>query len=197
MSNWDLIIKPRSKWFDFRFKELWKYRDLLLLFVKRDFVSVYKQTILGPLWFFIQPILSTIIYSIVFGTFGKISTDGAPRVLFYLGGLTLWNYFADCLTKTSETFIQNQNIFGKVYFPRLIVPLSVVVSNLLKFGIQFSLFIVVWIYFYLVKPGSVRLDCTVLLLPLLVILMAGLSLGFGIIFSSSKVHLSYFNLSVI
>lgn len=183
-ADWDLIIKPRSKWFDFRLNELWKHRDLLFLFVKRDFVSIYKQTILGPLWFFIQPILSTIMFTIIFGGFANMSTDGAPGVLFYLGGLTLWNYFADCLTKTSETFIQNQNIFGKVYFPRLIVPLSVVISNLLKLLIQFTLFILVWLYFYFQRPGSIHPNSNIFLFPFLIVIMAGLSLGFGIIFSS-------------
>lgn len=183
-ADWDLIIKPRSKWFDFRLNELWKHRDLLFLFVKRDFVSIYKQTILGPLWFFIQPILSTIMFTIIFGGFANMSTDGAPGVLFYLGGLTLWNYFADCLTKTSETFIQNQNIFGKVYFPRLIVPLSVVISNLLKLLIQFTLFILVWLCFYFQRPGSIHPNSSIFLFPFLIVIMAGLSLGFGIIFSS-------------
>lgn len=182
--NWDIVIKPRSRSFDLRLEELWKYRDLLSLFVKRDFVSVYKQTILGPLWFFIQPILSTIIFSIIFGNFAHMSTDGVPGALFYLGGLTLWNYFSDCLTKTSETFIQNQNIFGKVYFPRLIVPLSVILSNLLKLIIQFSLFIIVWFYFYFQKPESISPNRIMILFPFLVLIMAGLSLGFGIIFSS-------------
>jgi len=182
--NWDVIISPRSSWFDFRFKELWSHRDLLLLFVKRDFVSLYKQTILGPVWFFVQPIFTTIIFTVVFAGFAGMSTDNAPHVLFYLGGLTLWNYFADCLTKTSETFIQNQAIFGKVYFPRLIVPLSVIVSNLLKLLLQFLLFFAVWIYFYVAKPSSVSPNATVFLLPVLIAVMAGLSLGFGIIFSS-------------
>lgn len=183
-TDWDLIIKPRSHLFDFRLNELWKNRDLLFLFVKRDFISIYKQTILGPLWFFIQPILSTIMFTIIFGSFANMSTDGAPDVLFYLGGLTLWNYFSDCLTKTSETFIQNQNIFGKVYFPRLIVPLSVIISNLLKLIIQFVLFILVWFYFYFQKPGSIHPNMVIFLFPVLIVIMAGLSLGLGIIFSS-------------
>jgi lipopolysaccharide transport system permease protein len=182
--EWDLIIKPRARWFDLRVKELWNARDLLFLFVKRDFVSVYKQTILGPLWFFIQPIFSTIIFSIIFGNFGNMSTDGAPFALFYLGGLTLWNYFSDCVIKTSETFIQNQNIFGKVYFPRLVVPVSVVVSNLLKLLIQFLLFIIVWMYFFIQKPDSINPNITLFLFPFLIVIMAGLSLGFGIVFSA-------------
>jgi lipopolysaccharide transport system permease protein len=182
--DWDVVIEPQSKWFDFRFAELWGHRDLLFLFVKRDFVSLYKQTILGPLWFFIQPIFSTIIFTVVFAGFANMSTDNAPHVLFYLGGLTLWNYFADCLTKTSETFVQNQSIFGKVYFPRLIVPLSVTISNLLKLILQFLLFFSAWVYFYVTDPESISPNFAVFLLPLLILIMAGLSLGFGIIFSS-------------
>jgi len=182
--NWDLIIKPRNSWFDFRINEIWKYRDLLFLFVKRDFIAIYKQTILGPLWFFIQPILSTIIFTIIFGGFAKLSTDGVPGPLFYLGGLTLWNYFADNLTKTSETFVQNQNIFGKVYFPRLIVPISVIISNLLKLGIQFLLFVGVWIYFLVNDTPNLSPNWTIALFPILILIMSGLSLGFGIIFSS-------------
>ncbi len=183
--KWDLVIKPKSSWIDLRFKELWKYRDLLFLFVKRDFVAVYKQTVLGPLWFFIQPILTTAMFALVFGFFGKLDTDGMPGPLFYLTGLTLWNYFSDCLTKTSETFIKNQNIFGKVFFPRLIVPLSITVSSLLKFGIQFILFALVWCYYYFFTTGSgINITQEILVVPLLIIMMAGLSLGFGIIFSS-------------
>lgn len=183
--KWDLVIKPKSSWIDLRFKELWKYRDLLLLFVKRDFVAVYKQTVLGPLWFFIQPILTTAMFALIFGYFGQISTDGMPKLLFYLTGLTLWNYFSDCLTKTSETFIKNQNIFGKVFFPRLIVPLSITVSSLLKFGIQFILFALVWCYYYFFTTDSgINPTQEILVVPLLIIIMAGLSLGFGIIFSS-------------
>jgi lipopolysaccharide transport system permease protein len=188
MSNkkWDIIIQPQSKLLDFKLKELWRYKDLLGLFVKRDFISVYKQTVLGPLWFFIQPILTTVMFTIVFGTIGKLSTDGMDdaKPLFYLAGLTLWNYFSDCLSKTSETFVKNQNIFGKVFFPRLIVPLSIVVSALIKFGIQFLLFMGLWLYYYIGSPGVVNPNSTLLLVPLLVIIMAGLSLGFGIIFSS-------------
>ena len=184
--DWDLVIKPQNKLLDFKIKELWSYKDLLALFVKRDFISIYKQTILGPLWFFIQPILSTIMFTIVFGTIGKLSTDGMDdaKPLFYLAGLTLWNYFADCLTKTSETFIKNQNVFGKVFFPRLIVPLSIVVSSLIKFGIQFLLFTALWAYYFVYGNNIIHPTFAMLLVPLLVLMMAGLSLGFGIIFSS-------------
>ena len=183
--NWDLVIKPKSSLIDLRLGELWKYRDLLLLFVKRDFVAVYKQTILGPLWFFIQPILTTAMFALVFGYFGGLKTDGIPAPLFYLTGLTLWNYFSECLTKTSETFIKNQTIFGKVFFPRLIVPLSITLSSLLKFGIQFILFAFVWSYYYFIAGNDQILpNLTIIIVPILVFMMAGLSLGFGIILSS-------------
>jgi len=183
--NWDLVIKPKSSLIDLRLGELWKYRDLLLLFVKRDFVAVYKQTILGPLWFFIQPILTTAMFALVFGYFGGLKTDGIPAPLFYLTGLTLWNYFSECLTKTSETFIKNQAIFGKVFFPRLIVPLSITLSSLLKFGIQFILFALVWSYYYfIVGNDQILPNLSILVVPVLIVMMAGLSLGFGIIFSS-------------
>lgn len=183
--KWDLIIKPQSSWLDLRLGEVWRYRDLLFLFVKRDFVAIYKQTILGPLWFFIQPVLTTLMFWLIFAFFAKMSTEGMPPLLFYLTGLTLWNYFADCLTKTSETFTKNQNIFGKVFFPRLIVPLSITVSSLLKFGIQLLLLLGVWLYYYLFDtPFTIHPNKVLLLVPVLVIIMAGLSLGFGVIFSS-------------
>ena len=181
--NWDLVITPQSRWYDLRLKEIFRYKDLLLLFVRRDFVSLYKQTILGPLWFFIQPIFTALTFTIVFGNLAKISTDGVPQILFYLCGVTLWNYFSDTLTKTSETFTANANIFGKVYFPRIIVPLSVVVSNLIKLGVQFLLFIVIWIY-YLIKGGDIHPNATLLLVPFLIVLMGFLGLAFGIIISS-------------
>jgi len=185
-NKWDLIIKPQNNLLNFKLKELWDYKDLLGLFVKRDFISIYKQTILGPLWFFIQPVLSTIMFTIVFGTIGGLSTDGMDdaKPLFYLAGLTLWNYFADSLTKTSETFVQNQSVFGKVFFPRLIVPLSIIVSALIKFGIQFLLFATLWAYYYFNGVPVIQPNKTLLLLPILILMMAGLSLGFGIIFSS-------------
>ncbi|MEO9530977.1 MAG: ABC transporter permease [Crocinitomicaceae bacterium] len=183
--NWDIVIKPQSRLLDLRLKELWAYRDLLYLFVKRDFIAIYKQTILGPLWFFIQPILTTAMFALVFGYFGGLGTDGMPGPLFYLTGLTLWNYFSECLTKTSETFVKNQSIFGKVFFPRLIVPLSITVSSLLKFGIQFILFALVWCYYYFIEANpSIVPTKEIIIVPLLIIMMAGLSLGFGIIFSS-------------
>lgn len=181
--NWDLTIKPYSKWYNLKLKEIFKYKDLLFLFVRRDFVSLYKQTILGPLWFFIQPIITAITFTVIFGNLAKISTDGLPQILFYLCGITLWNYFSDTLTKTSETFTANANIFGKVYFPRMIMPLSVVVSNLIKLGVQFLLFIVVWIYF-LVKTNLIQPNMTLILIPFLILLIGLMGLSFGIIISS-------------
>lgn len=181
--NWDLVIKPHSKWYDLRLGEMLRYKDLLLLFVRRDFVSLYKQTILGPLWFFIQPIITSITFTVIFGNLANISTDGLPQILFYMCGVTLWNYFSETLTKTSDTFTANANIFGKVYFPRMIVPLSVVVSNLIKLGVQFLLFIAIWIFF-LVKEDTVHPNSTLLLVPFLIVLMGFLGLSLGILISS-------------
>jgi lipopolysaccharide transport system permease protein len=182
--HWDLVIKPKNKWYQLDLASIWHYRDLLFLLVRRDFVSVYKQTILGPLWLFIQPILTTLTFTIIFGNIAHISTDGMPPILFYLAGITLWTYFADCLNKTSNTFIANAGVFGKVYFPRLVIPLSVLVSNLVKLGIQMLLFIIVWIYF-LIKGEAFQPNYAYLLfVPFLILLMAGLGLGFGILISS-------------
>jgi lipopolysaccharide transport system permease protein len=165
------------------FKELWAYRDLWSLFVKRNIITQYKQTILGPAWFVIQPALTVIMYMIVFGGIAGIPTDGVPRPLFYLAGTCMWNYFSDCLTKTSNTFVSNAGIFGKVYFPRLIMPLSSVISNLVRFGIQLGLFVVVYIYYAIVGQAPSP-NWYLLLFPLLVVMLAGLALGFGIIISS-------------
>lgn len=176
-------IKPKNKLFDVDFKEIWQYRDLFSMFVKRDIITQYKQTILGPAWFFIQPLLTTVMYTIVFGGIAEISTDGLPKPMFYLAGIVCWQYFADCLNKTSSTFTANQGIFGKVYFPRLIVPLSIVASNLVKMGIQFLLFLAFYIY-YLVAGVGITPNAYILLLPVLIFMLAGLSLGFGIIISS-------------
>lgn len=182
--NWDLIIKPQNKWYQLDLASIWHYRDLLMLLVRRDFVSVYKQTILGPLWFFIQPIFTSITFTFIFSDIAKISTDGNPAILFYMGGITIWTYFSDCLTKTSNTFIANAGVFGKVYFPRLIVPLSVLVSNLIKFGIQLLIFLFIWIY-YLINSSTLHPHWELIwLLPLLVVMMAGLGLGFGVFISS-------------
>jgi lipopolysaccharide transport system permease protein len=177
------VIKPKNKLFEVDFKEIWNYRDLLSMFVKRDIITQYKQTILGPVWFFVQPALTTIMYMVVFGGIAKISTDGLPQPLFYLAGIVLWQYFSDCLNKTSSTFISNQHIFGKVYFPRLIVPLSTITSNLVRLFIQFLLFIAVYIY-YIIIGTDITPNIYMLLFPLLIIMIAGLSLGFGIIVSS-------------
>jgi lipopolysaccharide transport system permease protein len=181
--SWTTIIKPKTKLLLIDLKEIWQYRDLYTLFVKRDIVTQYKQTILGPVWFFVQPALTTIMYMVVFGGIAKISTDGLPQPMFYLAGIVCWHYFADCLTKTSTTFIVNQSIFGKVYFPRLIIPLSTVSSNLVRMGIQFLLFITVYIYFLLLKV-DVAPNIYVLLIPVLILMLAGLALGFGILISS-------------
>ena len=181
--HWDLTINPHSKWYDLRIKEIFKYKDLLFLFVKRDFVSIYKQTIFGPLWFFLQPIITAITFTVIFGNLAKISTDGLPQILFYMAGITLWNYFADTLTKTADTFSSNANIFGKVYFPRMIVPLSVVVSNLIKLAIQFLLFLGIWIY-YLIQSDLIHPNKMLVLIPFLIILIGFMALSFGIIISS-------------
>lgn len=181
--NWTLEIGARNGLFSIPFEEIWRYRDLLLLLVYRDFVSLYKQTILGPLWFLIQPIMTTIVFTVVFGQIAGISTDGVPQVLFYLSGITCWSYFSECLTKTSETFTMNANIFGKVYFPRVIIPLSIIVSNLLRFGVQFLLFLGFCLWFF-VRGTPVPLNWVATLFPLLVLLMGGLSLGLGMIISS-------------
>lgn len=181
--DYTTIIKPQSKLFEIDFKEIWRYRDLLVMFIKRDIVTQYKQTILGPTWYFIQPALTTIMYMVVFGGIAGISTDGLPQPLFYLAGIVLWQYFSECLNKTSATFTQNQHIFGKVYFPRLISPLSNVLSNLVRMSIQFLLFLIVYVY-YVVVGVDVMPNAYALLLPLLIVMLAGLSLGFGIIISS-------------
>ena len=183
-NNWTTIILPKAKLLDFDFKELWRYRDLLTMFVKRDVVTMYKQTILGPLWFFIQPILSTMMYMVVFGGIAKISTDGLPQPLFYLSGIALWQYFSTCLSSTSSTFVSNAGIFGKVYFPRLIMPLATVTSNLLRFFIQLSLFIAVYVYYIVFTDVQIMVNAYALLFPVLIVMMAGLALGFGILFSS-------------
>lgn len=181
--SWDLVISSQSGWFDLKLRDVWSYRDLLLLLVRRDFVSFYKQTIFGPLWFFIQPIFTTIIYTFIFGNLAGIATDGLPAPLFYLAGITAWNYFSECLTKTSTVFRDNAGVFGKVYFPRMIMPLSIVLSNLIRFAVQLLLFLLVMAYFKL-KGGAFLPNRYVLLFPFLVVLMALLGLGSGMIISS-------------
>lgn len=182
--EWSTVIKPRESLLDVDFKEIWKYRDLWSLFVKRDIITQYKQTVLGPLWYFVQPIMTTIMYMVVFGGIAGISTDGLPQALFYLSGICMWQYFSECMTKTSNTFVSNAGVFGKVYFPRLIVPLSTVTSNLIRFGIQFMLFLVVYIYYVVFTDVNVGPNLYALLFPVLVLMLAGLGLGFGILFSS-------------
>ncbi len=180
--KWDLVIESdRSN--GFNLKEIWHYRDLLFLFVKRDFVSFYKQTIFGPVWFFIQPIFTTIVFTFVFGKLAGLSTDGLPQPLFYLAGITAWNYFADCLTKTSTVFKDNSAIFSKVYFPRIIMPLSIVISNLIRFLVQLLLFIVILIYYYF-QGYNFSITYALFLLPVWILLMALLGLGFGLIITA-------------
>lgn len=179
---WTEEIKADSSLFSINFKELWHYRDLLLMLLKRDFITFYKQTILGPIWFFVQPIMTSLIYVVLFGQVAKLSTDELPQIPFYLAGITIWNYFADSLVKTSSVFQSNASIFGKVYFPRLIMPLSIVFSGLLKFGVQFLLFIAVVVYYSF--TNQIQPNLWILMTPLLILLMAGFALGLGMIFSS-------------
>ncbi|GAT62858.1 ABC transporter permease [Paludibacter jiangxiensis] len=181
--EWTTVIKPKGHLLDIDFKEIWRYRDLWQMYVKRDIITSYKQTILGPLWFFIQPAMTTIMYMLVFGKIAKISTDGLPQPLFYLAGICMWNYFSECLNRTSNTFTNNADIFGKVYFPRLIVPLSTVTSSLIRMGIQLSLFIAVYLFFFF-SGANIHPNEYLLLFPFLVVMLAGLSLGFGILISS-------------
>ncbi len=182
--KWTTIINSNNR---FKLKSILSlfnnYKDLLFLFVKRDFISQYKQTILGPLWFFIQPLLTTITFTIIFGNLAKIPTDGIPKILFYMSGITFWNYFADCINKTSSTFVVNQGLFSKVYFPRIIVPFSIIINNLFKFAIQFLLLSGFWL-FYFFNTDLIIPNFTLLLLPFLILVMALLGLGIGMIISS-------------
>ena len=181
--QWTEIIEPRNNLLDLRLGDVWRYRDLVMMFVRRDFVSTYKQTVLGPIWFFIQPLLTTLTYVVIFGNVAKLSTDGMPMLVFYMAGITVWNYFSQSLTSVSTVFTTNAAIFGKVYFPRLTMPLSIVLSNLVRFGIQFGLFLAIWLY-YLVKGSAMQPNILIILTPLLIILMGLLSLGLGMIFSA-------------
>ncbi len=181
--SYTFVITPKKSLFNFNFKEIWQYRDLLLLFVRRDFVAVYKQTILGPLWFFIQPIVSSFVFYVIFTGVASIPTDGMPPYLFYLAGLTAWNYFSSCLTSTSNVFVSNAGIFGKVYFPRLITPLAIVISNLIKFAMQFIVFMLFYVYF-LYHGANLHITIYATLFPVLLLLMAGLGLGLGIMVSA-------------
>lgn len=181
--KWTTVIKPRNGLFEVNLKEIWDYRDLLALFVKRTITVQYKQTILGPLWWVIQPAFTVIMYMVVFGGIAGIPTDGIPQPLFYLGGVAMWSYFSDCLGKASNTFVSNAGIFGKVYFPRMIMPLSTVISDLVRFGIQLGLFVIVYLYYVIIGEAPCP-NGYLALFPLLVVMMAGLALGFGIIVSS-------------
>ena len=178
-----MIIRPQEKLWKINLKEVWAYRDLITLFVKRNIVVQYKQTILGPLWYLIQPVLTVIMNMVVFGGIAHMSTDGIPQALFYMAGNVCWFYFSDCLNQTSNTFVANQGMFGKVYFPRMVVPISTVMSNLLRFGIQLLLFVAIWIYFF-ASGSDIHLTWAILLVPVLVVMLAGLGLGFGILISS-------------
>lgn len=182
--DWSLVIKPKTGLFEINFKELWRYRDLVLLLVKRDFVSFYKQTILGPIWFLVQPLLTTMMFLLVFGRIAQLPTDGVPAIVFYLAGVTCWGYFSEALTKTSETFTANANIFGKVYFPRLIIPLSIVVSAMMRLGVQLILFFVVLGYYVFFSDTNIHLTWAAALFPVLIIMMGLLGLGLGLIFSA-------------
>ena len=181
--DWDIKITAQNNIFDLKLKDVWQYRDLLLLLVRRDFVSFYKQTILGPIWFFIQPVITIVFYTLVFGNLAGIPVDGLPKPLFYLAGTIIWNYFAECLTKTSTVFRDNSALLGKVYFPRLIMPLGIVLSNLIRFGVQFLLFMILYVV-YLFKGTVIVPNAFLLLLPLLIIMIAALGLGLGMIISA-------------
>lgn len=184
--QWDLVMRPKAGWFELHLADLWRYRDLTMIFVWRDFVAQYKQTILGPLWHIIQPLFTTILFTLVFGRMAGISTDGMPQLVFYMAGITCWNYFAECLNRSAGTFINNAGIFGKVYFPRLCVPISVVISNMIKFGIQFGLFFVFLAYYF--AKGEIHPNVWMLLTPVLVLIMAALGLGVGIIVSALTIR---------
>ena len=182
--DWSMVIEPQRGLLDLRLGELWRYRDLVMLFVRRDFVSVYKQTILGPLWYLIQPLLTTITFTFIFGNIAKLPTDGLPQFLFYMSGTVVWSYFSDCLNKTSITFVNNANLFGKVYFPRMAVPVSILISSLITFLIQFGLFLAFVLYFFL-RGTPIHINLMwILFSPVFILMMAGLGLGFGIIVSS-------------
>jgi lipopolysaccharide transport system permease protein len=185
--DWDLVIEPiGSSMRALRLSQIWKYRDLISLFVYRDFVAVYKQTILGPVWFFLQPILTTIVFTIIFGAAAKLSTDGLPKPVFYMSGIVLWNYFQEVLIKSSETFISYRYIFAKVYFPRLVVPISIVFSNLLKLSVQMMLFFVLYMYFFFTTDQIVP-SWNLLLIPLLIIPIALMAMGFGLLVAALTV----------
>lgn len=181
--EWDLVISPHKKWYDLQLTDVWSYRDLITMFVRRDFVSRYKQTILGPLWFLLQPLMTSLVFQVVFGNIAQLPTDGLPQLLFYMSGTVMWSYFSSCLNGTSQTFIGNAHLLGKVYFPRLVIPISIVISNLINFSIQLVFFLIL-AGIYLIRGAEIRFTAWAFTLPLLVFLMAGLGLGLGIIVSS-------------
>jgi len=202
-NHWTLIIKPKVSWFEIDLYDIWRYRDLLILLVKRDFISVYKQTILGPIWFVIQPLLTTIVFIVIFDKVAEIPTDGAPPALFYLSGLVIWNYFSICLNKTAVTFSANEGIFGKVYFPRMIMPISNVISALITFGIQLALLFVLIFYFNIFYNMDIHINHYIILIPIIILIVAALGLGCGIIISSlttkyrDLVHLITFGIQLL
>ena len=183
LENWTEVIEPRTSLFDLRLSELWRYRDLIMMFVRRDFVANYKQTILGPIWFFLQPLLTTITFIFIFGRVAGLSTDGLPMAVFYLAGITVWSYFSETLNKTATVFKDNAQMFGKVYFPRLTMPVSIVISNLVRFFIQFSLFLIIWVYYFF-QENSIQPNIHIALTPVLIFIMGLLALGFGMIISA-------------
>jgi lipopolysaccharide transport system permease protein len=182
MEEYKVVIAPKNGWFDIDFNELWRYRDLITLFVKRNFISQYKQTILGPAWAVIQPLMTTVIFTIIFGSLAGLAADGVPSFLFYMCGTVAWTYFSNCLTQTADTFIGNSAILGKVYFPRMVMPIATVLTNLIAYAIQFSMFVLFLVYYWI--RGEVQPNLYCLLFPLLVLQMAMLGLGSGIIISA-------------
>ncbi|QCR22187.1 ABC transporter permease [Pontibacter sp. SGAir0037] len=182
--KWDLVIEPRSSFFDLKLKEVWRYRDLLWLWVRREYVGAYKQTIFGPLWHFFSPIFGTLIYIFVFGKLAELPTDGVPMFLFYNAGLAIWNFFSGCFSSSSNAFLNNAGIFGKVYFPRLIMPIASIISSLIKFGIQFSFFLIIYFYVILVEGYQPSVGWGLFFIPVTLILLAGTGFGFGILVSS-------------
>jgi len=182
--HWDIVIKPREKGLNLKLKEVWAYRDLLYMYVKRDFIATYKQTILGPTWYFIQPIFTTLIFMLVFTGIAQISTDGLPPLLFYMSGNVLWAYFNDCLARSSSTFNANAGVFSRVYFPRLVVPMSNIITALIRLFIQLFMFFCFYIYYYFFSEYSISMNAYALLLPLLLFMISGIAFGFGIIISS-------------
>ena len=181
--KWNLVIKPRTGWFDIDVKNIWKYRDLIKLFVRRSFVSSYKQTVLGPAWAIINPLCTTVIFTIIFGNIAGLAADGVPSFIFFMAGNITWGYFANCLNATSGTFTGNAGIFGKVYFPRLVMPITTVISNLISFAIQYVFFLGFWVYF-LITTDSIEPNWFILMTPILLVHMALMGLGIGIICSS-------------